>query len=78
MPNKFKIGFAIKLDKVFERNFHIGINLCIEDYSEVFSNGNKTNFIFKVLHSEMYLFLCLGKIDLTIGRILKEEIRNGI
>lgn len=78
MPNKYKIKFAIKFDKVFERNFHIGINFCVEDYSDAFSNGNKTNFAFKVLHSEIYLYLCLGKIDLTIGRILKEEIRNGI
>lgn len=73
MPNNYTMKFAVKFDKVFERNFHIGINLCMEDYSEAFSNGNKTSFAFKMLHSEIYLFLCLGKIDITIGRILKEE-----
>ena len=72
MPSDYKMKFAIKFDKVFEKNFHIGINLCMEDYSDAFSNGAKTNFAFKILHSEIYLFLCLGKIDLTIGRILKE------
>lgn len=73
MPNNYTMKFAVKFDKVFERNFHIGINLCMEDCSEAFSNGNKTSFAFKMLHSEIYLFLCLGKIDITIGRILKEE-----
>lgn len=72
MPNKFRIKFTIKFDKVFERMFHIGANFCIENCSDAFSNGNKTNFIFKLLHSEIYLYLCLGKIDITIGRIFEE------
>lgn len=52
MPFHYKHKFTIKHDKAHA--FHIGAFLCIDPYS---CTGKK----------EIYLFLCFGKHDFSIG-----------
>ena len=55
MGTKTKYGFRIKHDIAWA--WHIGIHFCVEPKSDY--DGNR----------EMYLFLCFGMHDFTIGFI---------
>lgn len=52
MPSKFKYKFGFKHDEAW--GWHIGLNFCMSSKDV---NGNR----------EIYLFLCLGKHDFSIG-----------
>ena len=53
MGTKTKYGFRIKHDRAWA--WHIGINFCVEEKSSY--DGNR----------DIYLFLCFGRHDFSIG-----------
>lgn len=68
-----KMKFKIKTDKVFGHLFHIGAFFCYEpDTINLFINyedQKNMKWYKKLKYHEFYLLLCLGKIDISIGKL---------
>lgn len=66
--------WRVVFEKVFEGMFHIGINICRNTYSInsfiSIEEQEKMPWYKKLKYYELYLYICLGKYDITIGRLL--------
>ncbi len=71
MLDKYIMKFVVKFSKVWEGGFHIGATFCIQETTHLFTNNEelKKKLLFKIAHSEIYLMIYLGKLDVCIGRI---------
>lgn len=73
MPNRYQMKFVCHFSKALEGVFHLGISFFTQDYSNFFPNNGKRRWINKISHREAYAMILLGKIYLTIGRVIVSD-----
>lgn len=61
IEEKLKLGFYISKEEAWA--YHIGIHLCFQGFEKEY---NKPICV-EPTPKDMYLFLCFGKIDISIG-----------